>query len=73
MLLFTPSVTGTQRIDFRFERLSGVAIFVNAEWQKLGASASNSLPFLTHPRKSLFPPFHDLAKNQCAAFPSVHT
>jgi hypothetical protein len=32
------------------------AIFVDAEWQKLGASASNSLPFLTHPRKSLFPP-----------------
>jgi hypothetical protein len=31
------------------------AIFVDAEWQKLGASASNSLPFLTHPRKSLFP------------------
>jgi hypothetical protein len=27
-----------------------------AEWQKPGASASNSLPFLTHPRKSLFPP-----------------
>jgi cyclic dehypoxanthinyl futalosine synthase len=32
------------------------AILADAEWQKLVASSSNSLPFLTHPRKSLFSP-----------------
>jgi hypothetical protein len=32
------------------------AKYMDAEWQKLGASASNSLPFLTHPCISLVSP-----------------
>jgi hypothetical protein len=44
-----------QKVEFFASSVFRGAIFADAERQKLGASASNSLPFLTHPQKSLFP------------------
>jgi hypothetical protein len=47
------------------------AIFSDAKWQKLGVRASNTLPFLTHPQKSLYPPKSTISrKTRLPAAPS---
>jgi len=49
-------IGASEKVGFFASRVFRGAIFSDTEWQKLVASSSNSLPFLTHPRKSLFPP-----------------
>jgi len=44
------------KVGFFASRVFRGAIFLDAEFQKLVAGSSDSLKFLTHPRKSLFPP-----------------